>query len=1011
MVWRELGTDSMSVSKTNYTAFSVKTAITSGGCGYVEIRDVSSLDSSCLFWKLMPKKNNPPLVLATMISDRLLVTVDEKARIGVYDILAKKEVVSKELHSKEPAGACLTKGLNQLLVALYPENTRHKLVLTIDIDLLEIRNEIRLSDKALLNHLAVLNDEELVVYFAPGGGFGKEARDGLHKISFKQNLIQSYYFSRFPTGNFSTPPIEFRAEKNTGIRPCFDRIEIKTCPDGKKRYYCKVQVFDPKNCKEVRKITVREFFPEHVFEDNDPTVALSYLELPAASDDYVDARDEFMERIDALAFCHTEDTFWVGFQHGLIRKISIDGTYKSPFIAHPGDPRYQKDDPYYRTGFDTPVSISENDRYVTFGKPEITIDLEKLDLNSEQSIIVLKSGDLVAPPKPFGAEAEKEFSWNTIEMVDFEQSESFEKALGEVVRLSGDIDNARDGGLLRFRFTCHEESLSEKEFFHTLSKYPEQVINLRKFINNISEYETPLWYDEITPAGIFALRTLSLSDRQYVKDVCHYISKAVDSAVEYEEPGKLIDDLIIQYGWNKETIDLILTRATFQAEKGLDQLQQYMSIDEFKNYLEIPANLNYFRSHNLFQSLAEDYFRILMPLEDSLFEAIEAENAVMVQEIIEKGADIEVKHPDFEISPLGLAFELENREIINLLIKGGAEVDNLDLDDFIKIVLRRDTSLSQEEKRLIANTLDRLQRKREVIQDAISKIEYNHILSFSIGEKQVESLETLNKELEGTNIEIRFAKLGLNRTGDKPLEVSSEKGFDSKNSFISDTSYFEEDLKAATIIVEDLNEKESQAEAIDQLIFLSNNVRDIIVNQRLRFSFKDMNRTVDEKTFFEIVRLDDFLAGKLAGFIQNIIDQVSNELWYNDEVQACMYAVQSLVLFDKKYINLFIDYLKSDLINGDHEKLFPTELVFDCVEQYGWSNETLELIAARTISCKSACGIDEFRIQLKKGGLKEYLQDEERLEYFYQCLLKETDQEDNETVKTIHKMAMDSYSQ
>ncbi len=100
--------------------------------------------------------------------------------------------------------------------------------------------------------------------------------------------------------------------------------------------------------------------------------------------------------------------------------------------------------------------------------------------------------------------------------------------------------------------------------------------------------------------------------------------------------------------------------------------------------------------------------------------------------------------------------------------------------------------------------------------------------------------------------------------------------------------------------------------------------------------------------------------------------------------------------------------MKSNLINGDHEKLYPTELVFDCVEQYGWCDETLQLIAARTIGCESAYGIDEYRIQLKKGGLKEYLQDEKRYEFFYQCLLEEADSEDNETVKTIHKMLVDS---
>lgn len=130
------------------------------------------------------------------------------------------------------------------------------------------------------------------------------------------------------------PPMAICPARQVGIRPCYERIKIIE-EEGEKRYRAQAVLFSLETCQTIRKITLREFEPAQVFEDETPETALSYLRYPAASEEQIEARDEFLERIDSFTFCHTQDAFWVGFQHGIVRQISFEGNYVSPLLAPP----------------------------------------------------------------------------------------------------------------------------------------------------------------------------------------------------------------------------------------------------------------------------------------------------------------------------------------------------------------------------------------------------------------------------------------------------------------------------------------------------------------------------------------------------------------------------------------------------------------------------------------------------------------------------------------------------
>ncbi len=1004
----------MSESSPNRPAsYEPRKVTTPGGCGYVELWETAGDQTGTLIWKFMPRKNNPALILARIIEGRHLITVDEAAGVGVYDISGRKEIASKQYKSRVVADAVLDQTEGLLLMALKPGHDSNRFLFVIDIRTLEIRNRVQLPDKIQLTGLKVINEEEVVFYSPAGSIGGPDVRDGLLRVNFRYNTRLSQYFSSSPTGRFSVPPMAVCPDRNVGIRPCYEKIEIIKKAE-EKRYLAKAILFELDTCKVIRKITLREFQPGHVFEDDDPDTALSYLESPAASEEQIEVRDEFLERIDSFAFCHAEDAFWVGFQHGTIRKISLKGDYLSPLIAHPGDPTCSTDDPLHPTGFDNPVSITNDDRFMTFGVPPITFDLSTIDLQSGSELIILSEAEILAPFADTGPESEKEFSWTIVGLDNPEDENSFQTTLEQLVHLTGNIDEIRDGNLLRFRFHSGQGDLSEAEFFNVAGKIPGCLPLMNRFIQHLCDFETSLWYDAEYPAGFYAVRILALSDEKQLKLLSNYLGCVVDGRYEGKAISQLVSEIIQQYGLNHSTISILLTFAVFQSEPGLDLLQEMMKSQIFLTFFEEPENLSYFRNHSLFKSLLEDYFQLLLPGEDSLFEAIEGEDKDRIKEILQDEIDLNIIHPDFGCSALELAFELENRDIIRLLIEHGADIERLNVDNLIKIILQRSTPLSPEESKNINGAVEILNKGIEAIQDRISKIEYQNILSYTVSDAQLGELVALKGQLEELNRELRFARLGLDKTGRNPLVILPAPDNTSKEylevhsepsrEFIRDSGYFEEDLNAATVVIGNLNDESDLIGAFEQLNELSHKLDELIVDDRLRFSFKDSQRVKNEKQFYESLSLTPDMAEKLAEFLNNVVERAPGELWYDDDTQACMYALQTLVLYDRQYIRLFIRFLKSGIINPDHEKLYPTELVFDVFAQYGWCSESLELLAVRTIVCASSYAMDEFRIQLKKGGLKEFLQDSEQLNTFLHYLQQEAGEKETEEIKTICDM-------
>lgn len=982
----------------------IQTGLTPGGQGFVSIWNASAAKTGKLVWNFIPTDNNPEISFASFGSGSEVITVDLNGQISIFDFASKEKKGEICLEAKGEAGAVLDRDQNALFVTALSREDGEKYFYHIDLKTQKIAGKLKLTQYAVSHLLWVLDEQHVLVYFKNGGSFSREEGDGLYKINYRSLLASAKCFSGACFSRFEIPPIAIDPARNIGVRPYFDRTEVTKTPQGY-RYAAKIQFFRPDTGRTIRNVVVRQFHPEHVFEDIDPTAALTQLEEPDASDEYRDLRDEFLERVDAVALSPTEDAAWVAFQHGLLRKVSFDGQTLSPLIGHPGSDAFTIEDPYIRTPHDNPISIGSKDGRITFGTPQVSFDPSGLDLSSREELILLKEEqtdvtiDLLEPL----AEA---FSRIEIEVESLTDAAALTNTLDLLIEKSKALAVFRDGNLWNPSFLCKGKRYTERQFFKYLEGKTGLFPLVERYLANLMESPSVLWESYYTPAGVSAIELLVKADRSYLPLFIRYLgSGLIEGEQEDDRLTHLITAVISIYGWLVQTIDMILTRATYQNNKGLDQLQFLLESGELKLYLKEEKNRRYFRRHPLFKTLADEYFHILLPAENKLYESIVAEKVNDIKKILSGDVDLELKHPEYQCFALELALDVENPAILDLLLFHHQNIKDPELSKLYFCLANRKRNLSPLEKKQVDKIIFDLSQKRGQILSQLSEMGFNELMTYQIGEKQMEKMGELNQELEEINKNLRFARLGLTKEGQplfflshptetyEELEQSGRDGQSIQN--------IKSGFHANTIQVDDLDSEKGQHTAVQMLAEKGDSIEQYIQGKYLRFTFQDDQSEMTEETFFEELTLTPEIAALLVQYGRKISTSVDRELWYDEEVQCGMYLFQALVLFDKTYIRDLISYLESKVVNTKEEGEYPNEIIYQLLDQYGWCDELVHLILARSISCMGPSAKAEFRFWFKKGGLKDYLSAEVNLGRFYDLLEeKDVPSEEKDWIKT-----------
>ncbi len=977
----------------NQTEYIPLIKITPGFCGYIQVYRHTSDSNYDLCWEIMPKTNNPAIECAEVIHSATLLSIDKQASICFFDLDKKTELERIELKAAQLWGAVVNESKTTGVLAYSLAKDSHVKISRLDLKSKRILETHDCLNINRLNTLTSYEGSQVIAYIPAGGSNKPDGRDGFARIDMDTGRTKQVGLSPSPGGSFPDSPVVFCPDLKIGIRPSYDNIEIKTGDEGK-LYVAKIALFDLETGKTTRLIAVRDFLAEDVFEDDDPGYALSCFELSPLADEYRDVKDEFMERFEMLAYSRKDRAVWITFQHGLLRKLSLDSQEKSPLIVHPGDHSYKTSNPHHRTGFNTPLRLSPDESHLTFGSPPVTIETRNSDFESDEKFIEIRRRHCVCSGQGDSATGFMDFSWNRLDIESTERVELLQDTLEQLVQLSKEVDIIRDGHLLRFQFICRDQTVSEDSFFRMAAEHPHLRDAIKKYLKNLILFDKPLWYDGEIPAAFFAIRALILVDKAYLPILVSYLGALVDSQNEKEEPGLLIDQVIEKYGWCQDTINLILTRAYFQNERGIDQLQQYLNSPGLKQYFSENENKEYFKKHNLYLSLVEENFPMFQPNEEILFSAIESEDVGKIKDVLNLNPDFNLKHPDFDLTALELALEINNREIIDLLMTAGAEVKGegyLTLKELIQAL----NETANPDEVMVQKQLDELHRRKFSLQNEISRIEYNHMLNLQLSDEQVNRLSQLNDEYKEIQTKIKYANLGLyNFDLDMENELPPRRestNIRQKNSddFIDGNSQFEAELKSATVYVADFEEG-GQIDAFKQIDGLLDNLEELVYEETLRFGFDYFTKIFSEEEYFSSITMTPSSAALLEKTIHKLLKATDGPLWINEITPGFFHAIQCLVLFDKTFIHILITYLKSQLVDSENEPYCVSELIFDLYDRYEWCSETLGLAASRFVCQKSPNATYETRIQIKKGGLGEYLKETSHYNRFLSLLKEES---------------------
>ena len=138
-------------------------------------------------------------------------------------------------------------------------------------------------------------------------------------------------------------------------------------------------------------------------------------------------------------------------------------------------------------------------------------------------------------------------------------------------------------------------------------------------------------------------------------------------------------------------------------------------------------------------------------------------------------------------------------------------------------------------------------------------------------------------------------------------------------------------------------------------------------------------------------------------------------LWSHDETPAGTDAIESLVFTDSKYIQKYIEFLRTNDMGHEVNQHYGIGYI---IKNHGLNEDTLRLIAVRLGECCGQHGDENLGLLLESTELAEYLQDERNSENFlkhltdeFKLLLKKHNNHDDirETYTTIYEEIFEGF--
>ena len=184
-------------------------------------------------------KSGVPIILAEWLDDDRILIIDQLAFCSIFSLSKKQIIASKQLIKPTPVSAILLSNKKQISLLSADRFTPKKVLWVLGLEKFEVEHKQLLPPESDPNRMWQVSNEEIGVYFYPGGSLDKRTGDGLYRVNINTQKVKSGCFKYPSSCLFGASPLDISHQHKVGIRPRFDRVKVDS--DGSNRT-CDIRV-------------------------------------------------------------------------------------------------------------------------------------------------------------------------------------------------------------------------------------------------------------------------------------------------------------------------------------------------------------------------------------------------------------------------------------------------------------------------------------------------------------------------------------------------------------------------------------------------------------------------------------------------------------------------------------------------------------------------------------------------------------------------------------------------
>ena len=514
-----------------------------------------------MVWMFSLDGDDEPIYLKEFYAPAKFLIMNWNGLLRAYDVETQKKIFEKDFKSELDCRASISHDGSKLYISHSHKKDRNKLLTVMSLaDFSEI-NTHTLPEPIKIEYFQERKDGQLLYYYHDENWKDPEKEKwyhGFQVVNPGTGHSENFPMLNAPSDDFDTKAPELNLELNLGVMSDWGDVEFETHEDGKPRFVAKINLFNLDDFTIVNSISVREFKTEHLdVYDSECKKKAEILMSDQRGEDYDEVRNDFNRNLYSIKFVKNEDALWLCFRGAVLRKVSLDGTKKSPLLAAVKLPNGYEQKPFeFRTKRVRIESICD-DGLILHEHPNMYwLSLKGIDLNSNREIIPFELQDLpedkqikTIVPQTFSRKIEQRGKV-VINVANLREEKSIINALDQILKLCGDIGSIRQGNNLIFQIVDKKGNAQEEElFFKEAVQAKGAKEKIRKIIEKFAEYPEAesLYINDEATALCYAVYELAMSDARYIDTALRYMAK-MDFEHDVFSRETLIPGLIEKYG-------------------------------------------------------------------------------------------------------------------------------------------------------------------------------------------------------------------------------------------------------------------------------------------------------------------------------------------------------------------------------------------------------------------------------------------------------------------------------